>query len=54
MKTNKSIVFLMIIVFLISCDKENLLDQIVDFNDMPGKHITLTPQKKSYKNREAL
>lgn len=26
-------------ICLLSCDKENLPDQIVDFNDMPGKHI---------------
>lgn len=39
MKTYKSFILLVIIAFLISCDKENLIDQIVDFSDMPGKHI---------------
>lgn len=39
MKTYKSFIFLVTISLLISCNKENLLDQIVNFSNMPGKHI---------------
>ena len=39
MKTYKSFILLVTITFIFSCDKVNLIDQIVDFKDMPGKHI---------------
>jgi len=39
MKNYKTFIHIVIITFLTSCDKETIIDQIVNFNDMPGEHI---------------
>lgn len=39
MEKCKSLILLVTITCLFSCEKENLIDQIVDFKDMPGQYI---------------